>query len=98
MMQLGSSVYDVTASDLNNPDKFLEMAERFSLDIRDRDDLLRQHRQASSLIYNKNPIRREAAFDLDGVEQGVWEGISHYEPFLRQRVIDRYKDEVSDTV
>jgi hypothetical protein len=38
---------------------------------------------------------REQAFDIDGAEQEVWEVISYYEPLLRQRVTERYKDEVS---
>jgi len=96
MIRLECNVCDVTANELNNPDKFLEMAETFSLDIYDRDALLQRHHQASSIIYNKNPRRMEIAFDLDEAEQVVWEGISHYEPFLRQQVTDRYRDEISD--
>ena len=61
-------VYDCTASELHNPDKFLEMAEIFSLDISDSDELLRQHREIASTDYNKTPEVREQAFDLDAAE------------------------------
>jgi len=98
MKQLGRKVYDCTASELHNPDSFLDMAAIFLLDIPDREELLRQHREVSSTDYNKTPEVREQAFDLDEAEQEVWEGVSHYEPLLRQRVTDRYKGEVSDMV
>ena len=98
LQQLGRKVYDCMASELHNPDKFLGMAETFSLDIPDRDELLRQHREISSTDYNKTPEVREQTFDLDAAEQAVWEGVSYYEPLLHQRVTDRYKDEVSDMV
>jgi len=74
------------------------MGETFSLDIHDRDALLQRHQQASSIIYNKNPRKMVATFDLDKAEQAVWEVISHYEPFLRQQVTDRYRGEISDAV
>jgi len=95
MLQLGRKVCDVTANELHNPDEFLKMAATFLLDIPDRDELLRQHREISSIDYNKTPEVREQAFDIDGAEQEVWEVISYYEPLLRQRVTERYKDEVS---
>jgi len=95
MLQLGRKVCDVTANELHNPDEFLKMAATFLLDIPDRDELLRQHREISSTDYNKTPEVREQAFDIDGAEQEVWEVISYYEPLLRQRVTERYKDEVS---
>ncbi|MDX2456147.1 MAG: hypothetical protein QNL87_01430 [Gammaproteobacteria bacterium] len=98
MIQLGRKVYDCTASELHNPARFLEMAEIFSLDIPDRDELLRQHREISSTDYNKTPEVREQTFDLDEAEQEVWEVVSNYEPLLHQRVTGRYKDEVSDMV
>ena len=89
-MHLGKNVYAVTASELNDPNKFLEMAEVFSLDIRDRDVLLNGHRQVSSIIHNKNPQSMEPTFDLDEAEQAVWESISCYEPFLRRQVEGMY--------
>jgi hypothetical protein len=98
MQQLGRKVCDVTASELHNPEEFLKMAAAFSLDIPDRDALLRQHREISSTDYNKTPEVREQAFDPDEAEQRVWEGVSYYEPLLHQRVTDRYKDEVADMV
>jgi len=93
MQQLGRMVYDCTAKELHNPDKFLEMAEIFSLDIPDRDALLREHREISSTDYNKTPEVRAQAFDLDEAEQQVWERIAHYEPLLRQRITERYREE-----
>lgn len=97
MIRLGSAVFDVTASELNKPDKFLEMAETFSLDVRDRDALILQHRQTSSTIHNANLNPAKAAFDLDEVEQVVWDRISHYEPLLHQQVTDRYREESSNS-
>ena len=91
-MQLGKNFYDVTAIELNNPDKFLEMAEVFSLDIQGRDALLNRHRQVSSITHNKNPASLEPGFDLDAAEQAVWDSISRFEPFLRQQVECRYKN------
>jgi hypothetical protein len=98
MIQLGRKVCDVTANELHNPDIFLKMAATFLLDIPDRDELLRQHREISSTDYNKTPEVREQAFDLDVAEQAVWEGVSYYEPLLQQRITNRYRDEVSDMV
>lgn len=95
MTQLGKKVYDCTANELHNPEKFLEMAGTFSLNIPDRTELLRQHRDISSTDYNKTPEVREQSFDLDAAEQVVWDGVAYYEPLLRQRVTDRYRDEVS---
>jgi hypothetical protein len=71
------------------------MAGTFSLNIPDRTELLRQHRDISSTDYNKTPEVREQSFDLDAAEQVVWDGVAYYEPLLRQRVTDRYRDEVS---
>ena len=96
MQQLGRKVCDVTANELHNPSRFLEMAETLSLDIPDRDELLQRHRDVSSTDYNKTPEVREQTFDLDGAEREVWERVSYYEPLLRQRVTDRYKDEAID--
>jgi hypothetical protein len=95
MQQLGRKVCDYTASELHNPDSFLDMAETLSLDIPERDELLLQHREVVSTDYNKTPEVREQAFDIDEAEQEVWEGVSHYEPLLRQRVANRYRGEVS---
>lgn len=95
MLRLGGKVYDVTASELNNAEKFLEMAEILSLDITDSETLLKQHQQVSSITHNKNPGSMEAAFDLDEAEKMVWEGVAYYEPLLRQQVEDRYRDEIS---
>ena len=95
MLRLGSNVFDVTANELNNPDRYMEMAEAFSLGVRDRDALLQQHRQISSTIYNKNPEKIEAEFDLGEAEETVWDGISHYEPLLRMEVENRYREEQS---
>jgi hypothetical protein len=94
MQQLGRKVYDCTASELHNADKLLEMAEIFSLEIADMDELLRQHREVSSTDYNKTPEVRAHSFDVEGAEQEVWEGISYYEPLLHRRVLDRYPSEV----
>ena len=85
-------MYDITANELHNPEKFLDMAKIFSLDIHDRDALLNQHQQVSSITYNKNRMSMKPDFDLDEAEEAVWEGISYYEPFLRQQVAVRYKD------
>lgn len=92
MIRLGKNVYDITANELHNPEKFLDMAKIFSLDIHDRDALLNQHQQVSSITYNKNRMSMKPDFDLDEAEEAVWEGISYYEPFLRQQVAVRYKD------
>lgn len=94
MTQLGTKVCDVTANELHNPDAFLKMAATFLLDIPDRDELLRQHREISSTDYNKTPAVREQSVDLDAAEQQVWERVSYYEPLLQQRVADRYGDDV----
>jgi hypothetical protein len=91
MQQLGRKVCDYTANELHNPDSFLEMAETLSLNIPDREELLRQHREVASTDYNKTPEVREQAFDIGGAEQEVWELVSYYEPLLRQRVTDRYR-------
>ena len=96
MLQLGRKVCDVTANELHNPDKFLKMAATFLLDIPDRDELLRQHREISSTDYNKTPEVREQAFDIDGAEQEVWEVVLYYDPLLLLRVTDRYRDEAID--
>ena len=96
MQQFGRKVCDYTANELHNPDSFMEMAETLSLDTPDREELLRQHREVSSTDYNKTPEVREQAFDIDGAEQEVWEVVLYYEPLLRQRVTDRYKDEAID--
>lgn len=98
MRQLGRKVCDVTANELHNPDRFLEMANTFSLAIHDRGELLRQHGEISSIGYNKTPVAREYAFDPDKAEQAVWDGISYYEPLLHRQVTERYKDEVSGKV
>jgi len=95
MQQLGRKVYDCTASELHNPGKFLEMAATFSLDIADRDELLRQHQEVSATDYNKTPEVREQVFDVGGAEQEVWAGVSYYEPLLHQRVTERYREVVS---
>ena len=95
MKRLGSTVFDVTANELNNPDIFLEMADAFSLDIKDRVELVRQHQRVSSRIYNKNLTKIESSFDLDEAEQVVWQGITHYEPLLRREITDRYLNERS---
>ena len=98
MQQLGGKVCDVTANELHNPDEFLKMAATFLLDIPDRDELLRQHREIVSTDYNKTPEVREQPFDLDMAEQAVWERVSYYEPLLQQRITDRYRGEISAMV
>ena len=96
MTQLGRRVCDVTANELHNPDVFLKMAATFLLEIPGRDELLRQHKEISSTDYNKTPEVREQSFDLEAAEQEVWERVSYYQPLLRQRVADRYRDDAID--
>lgn len=92
IMRLGGEVFDVTADELNNPAKFIEMAEIFSLSTEASDKLLERHQEVASVIHNKNPRELDSAsIDFDNAEERVWERVSYYEPFLRAEVLERYR-------
>jgi hypothetical protein len=96
MRQLGSNVCDYTANELHSPDRFIEMANTFSLEINNRDELLRGHNEVSQTNFNMTPVRQESAMDIESSEQEVWGATAFYEPLLRQRVMDRYRDDMPD--
>ncbi len=70
------------------------MTDSFSFEIDDWDELLRRHHEISKTNFNMTPVKQQATMDLEKSEQVVWEATTYYEPLLRQRLMDRYRDEM----
>ncbi len=90
LLQIGGRVCDVTAAELNDPDRFMAMLETFSLAAGDGDALRLRHAQTTAVTHNKNPRKFSLALDFDAEEEEVWAGVAHYEPLLRKQVAERY--------
>lgn len=88
--QLGGRVFDTTARELNDPDRFIAMAEAFSIPVGNRDVLLRRHAEVAAVTHNRNPHKLVTSFDAGAAEEAVWERVAYYEPLLREHVADRY--------
>jgi hypothetical protein len=90
----GGVVFDTTATELDNPQRFIELAKAVQLlsPAADFDLLFRAHAAIAGLRWNKNPapvrsFRRD--FDIDAEEEAVWRVVSETDPQLRSWVEQR---------
>jgi hypothetical protein len=88
---LGATLVDVTADELHDGARFLDVAAALELldDTVDRAVLLRHHAEISSVVHNANSGAPEAAI-WDGEEDAVWRAVDHFDPTLRAAVQVRY--------
>jgi len=93
MSELGGAWVDVTAEELHDVERFLDVARTLQLlaPSTDLDAVRRQHRELSAMTHNPNrsvPALR-AAVDAD--EEAVWAAVEPFALDLRRQVAARYE-------
>jgi len=96
MQAAGGVVCDMTATELDDPQHFVELAkaQRLLSPAVDLDALLREHAAIAKLSWNKNerPGRSfKRDFDIHAEEEAIWQAVSPSEPQLRSWVEQRYR-------
>jgi hypothetical protein len=89
---LGRYVVDITAEEVNDPNRFVEMVRGLGLAESETDieALRRGHGNVARVEHNKNPQQIHIEGDLAAEEEVIWEAISRFEPTLRRSVERRY--------
>jgi hypothetical protein len=89
---LGGTVVEATAEEMNDPDRFIAMVKALGLAESESvvETLRRGHGSVARVEHNKNPQQIHIEGDLAAEEEVVWEVISRFEPSLRRNVERRY--------
>lgn len=90
--ELGGAAVDVTAEELHDLERFLDVARTLHLldPATDLDAVRRQHRELSAVTHNPNRsvAAQRAAVDAD--EDAVWAAVEPFAPDLRRQLAARY--------
>jgi hypothetical protein len=88
--RLNLPVAEITNTELNEWDLFARMIQAFDIPAVGP-ELQADHRRISAKRHNKNPNRKPIPSNLDAIEAAVWRQIVHFEPFLREQIIEQYE-------